>query len=453
MKKITISFLIYFISNIGFSQSISVASFKILESDLTANTAGTMEQDQNGETAALVKVVTTQTGFTFDGGSMGIVKTKQTPGEIWVYVPRGSKKITIKHLQLGVLRDYYYPIAIDPARTYEMVLTTGTVQTIIKQTRTSQYVVFQLTPPNAIVELDGTLLQTIDGTATKMMKFGAYDYRVQAPNYFLEVGKVTINDPDKKTVVNVALKPNFAHINIKVDNSAEIWINGEKKGTGTWSGPLGGGTYEFEAKKVGHRSTIITKDIIVTKEPQTFTLQPPTPIYGEADINSTPAMADIYIDGEKKGQTPLLLSNLLVGSHQLRICKKGYDDYIKELNIKEHETISELALLYKEKEVNNSSNQINEEVIAAYKRAEVINKTDKDMAGRLAKADYQQVVDLLSEKADRSKSENTMLKYSLHYLMFSAYLDKNIAGAKEYAAKILTIDPEYKPAQEIQNLK
>jgi hypothetical protein len=75
------------------------------------------------------------------------------------------------------------------------------------------------------------------------------------------------------------------------------------------------------------------------------------------------------------------------------------------------------------------------------------------MAGRLAKADYQQVVDLLSEKADRSKSENTMLKYSLHYLMFGAYLDKNIAGAKEYAAKILTIDPEYKPAQEIQNLK
>ena len=90
---------------------------------------------------------------------------------------------------------------------------------------------------------------------------------------------------------------------------------------------------------------------------------------------------------------------------------------------------------------------------ASYKRGEIINKTDKDMAGRLAKADYQQVVDLLSEKADRSKSENTMLKYSLHYLMFGAYLDKNIAGAKEYAAKILTIDPEYKPAQEIQNLK
>ena len=90
---------------------------------------------------------------------------------------------------------------------------------------------------------------------------------------------------------------------------------------------------------------------------------------------------------------------------------------------------------------------------ASYKRAELINKTDKDMAGRLAQADYQQVVNLLMDKADRSKSENTMLKYSLHYLMFSAYLDKNIPGAKGYAEKILTVDPEYKPALEIQNLK
>lgn len=90
---------------------------------------------------------------------------------------------------------------------------------------------------------------------------------------------------------------------------------------------------------------------------------------------------------------------------------------------------------------------------ATYKRAELINKTDKDMAKRLAKPEYAKVVELLGDKADRSKSENTMLKYSLHYLMFGSYLDKNIPGAKEYAEKILAIDPEYKPALEIQNLK
>ena len=44
------------------AQNISVSSFKLLESDLTANTTGTMERDQNGEIAALIKVVTNEQG-------------------------------------------------------------------------------------------------------------------------------------------------------------------------------------------------------------------------------------------------------------------------------------------------------------------------------------------------------------------------------------------------------
>ena len=94
-----------------------------------------------------------------------------------------------------------------------------------------------------------------------------------------------------------------------------------------------------------------------------------------------------------------------------------------------------------------------QEAYATYKRAELINKLDKNMEKRLAKADYQKVVELLSNKADRGKSENNMLKYGLHYLMFGSYLDKNVPAAKEYAEKILAIDPEYKPALEIQSLK
>ena len=104
------------------AQTISVSSFRLLETDLTANTAGTMEIDQNGETAALIKVVTTQTGFSFDGGALGVVKTKQNSGEIWIYVPHGLKRISISQPDYGVLRDYYFNIPIEAARTYEMIL-------------------------------------------------------------------------------------------------------------------------------------------------------------------------------------------------------------------------------------------------------------------------------------------------------------------------------------------
>ena len=342
------------ITYISYSQSISVSNFKLLDTDLTANTAGTMELDQNGETAALIKVVTTQTGFTFDGGSMGIVKTKQTPGEVWVYIPRGAKKISIKHPQLGVLRDYYFPVAIEPAKTYEMVLVAGEVQTIVKQARTSQYVVFNLTPPDAVVELDGELLKTEGGVASKMMKFGTYNYRIKAPDYLSEAGAVTIDDPNNKKVVNISLKPNFAQVTIKVDNNAEIWVNGEKKGAGSWTGNLGAGTYELEAKKAGHRSTMTTRDIDVTPEPQIVTLQAPIPVYGEADINSSPGMADIYIDGEKVGQTPQLISDLLIGKHDLSIVKDGYAIEYKTIEIKEGD-VQSISIQLKEKKNDDLS--------------------------------------------------------------------------------------------------
>ena len=93
-------------------------------------------------------------------------------------------------------------------------------------------------------------------------------------------------------------------------------------------------------------------------------------------------------------------------------------------------------------------------IYAAYQCATMNNKLDKTGEKGLAKPDYQKVVDLLANKADRDNSENTMLKYSYHYLMSNAFLyGKNKALAKEYADKILAIDPEYSPAQQIKELK
>ena len=131
------------------AQTLAVTSFKPLPNDLTANMAGTQEKDQNGDVAALIKVVTSQTGFSFEGGMAGIVKTQQRTGEIWVYVPHGIKKITILHQSLGVLRDYYFPCAIEAAKTYEMALTSGEVRTTVVEDLGVSYLVLSVTPKTA----------------------------------------------------------------------------------------------------------------------------------------------------------------------------------------------------------------------------------------------------------------------------------------------------------------
>ena len=94
-----------------------------------------------------------------------------------------------------------------------------------------------------------------------------------------------------------------------------------------------------------------------------------------------------------------------------------------------------------------------QEVYATYMAASTINKIDDNMKQSLAKPDYLKVIELLANKADRTKGDNTMLKTAYHYMMFNSYINKNVAGAKDYAEKILVIDPEYKPALEIKNLK
>lgn len=95
-----------------------------------------------------------------------------------------------------------------------------------------------------------------------------------------------------------------------------------------------------------------------------------------------------------------------------------------------------------------------QQIYAAYQCATMNNKLDKTGEKGLAKPDYMRVVELLENKANRDNSENTMLKYSYHYLMSNAFLyGKNKPLAKEYANKILAIDPEYAPAQQIRDLK
>ena len=73
----------------------------------------------------------------------------------------------------------------------------------------------------------------------------------------------------------------------------------------------------------------------------------------------------------------------------------------------------------------------------AAKKIELIKKSDEVYAALIQKYPTQEIYST----------------YAYHYLMFNAYINKNIDGAKQFAEKILQIDPEYKAALEIQALK
>ena len=209
MKHFRIIILsLFFMPLMTFAQDIAVKSFQALPMDMTASSPEGKRIDQNGIEAALIKMVTTEQGFTFEGGTLGIVDTKQKDGEIWVWVPRGARKITIKHQQLGVLRDYRYPLEITEGKTYRMELTVGTVETVVKEEVRKQYLSFQIEPHDATLWVNDEEWEVDeDGGAINFLDFGTYTYRVQAPGCQPDAGKVTLDDASVTKEVSVNLNP------------------------------------------------------------------------------------------------------------------------------------------------------------------------------------------------------------------------------------------------------
>ena len=102
------------------AQKFSVSNFRVLSNDVSAFIDPV--KDLNGDDCALIKVQGSP-DYVFST-PLGIVRRIEKVGEIWLYIPRQSKKITIKHPQWGVLRDYRFPERIDSHITYELTLDT-----------------------------------------------------------------------------------------------------------------------------------------------------------------------------------------------------------------------------------------------------------------------------------------------------------------------------------------
>ena len=158
-----------------------------METDLTARVAAP-KRDQNGEVCALLRIVTTDMNYMFEPDALGIVARENKPGEIWVYVPRGARRISIMHERYGVLRNYFYPDIIEAATVYEMVLETGNSEEQTSADTNMQLLVMRPEPATADIYIDDEKMPTENGVFSATMKKGEHTYRVEAPMYAPEAG-------------------------------------------------------------------------------------------------------------------------------------------------------------------------------------------------------------------------------------------------------------------------
>ncbi|MCH5233806.1 MAG: PEGA domain-containing protein [Muribaculaceae bacterium] len=218
-------------------QKMWVESFKIEEMDPTAIREGTKKIDQNGEVSALIKIETTQKGFQFDAGSLGVVAVEpqntEHPAEIWLYLPRGVKNLIIQHPILGRI-PFSYEKRLEEGKTYRMKLTTNEVNQLVTDYDNEKEFVFDIYPPDATLYINGIIIdKQQNGHYVQHLPFGNKHYRVVADNYHPEEGDIEINDNPNNTKKEIILKQAFGYLNIPGGNDldgAEVFLDSKQLG-------------------------------------------------------------------------------------------------------------------------------------------------------------------------------------------------------------------------------
>jgi len=79
---------------------------------------------------------------------------------------------------------------------------------------------------------------------------------------------------------------------------------------------------------------------------------------------------------------------------------------------------------------------------------------DPESKEGLAKPYYNALITSLESKADRSSNETAMLKSAYSYFMvYEINVLKNTTSAKEWASKLLSIDPQNEMAKQVMSFK
>lgn len=341
MKKLLAIVLCICLTPLLRAQNMKVVDFRLLENDLTANTRGTEKMDQNGDKAALIKIVTPERGFTFDGGTLGIVATEERNGEIWLYVPRRAMKLIVQHKDYGVMRDFNYPIPIEGGRTYEMYIDIGI----------GRYVTITSQIANSTIYIDGENC----GMAPirhKYLNYGRHTFRALKDRYEGEQSLMITTDDDQHRVITVEQKDmsdHFGDVTVAVENNADIFFEGRKVGTGTWKTQLREGNYTIETRKADCDPEK-TSFSVVAKKQNDVKATPPTQHTGYLSIYTRPRnITSIY-----NGAFSIDLSEtqtLPVGTYQLRFSRKGYYDQDKEYTVVHNQTTRDTVTLERVKYV------------------------------------------------------------------------------------------------------
>lgn len=330
MKKIFILLftIITATSNLFAQDKLTIESFVEKSNDISGRTYS--KTDNNGIPCALLKVHIASKNVKFEGLIIGDPEYKTS--EYWVYMPNGSKRLTIKlegYLPLDVEFSKYGIHSLESKVTYELVIS-GIIKNIIeKEEKVIQgWVLINSNPPGADVWFDGNHCGTTP--LEKKWPYGTYSYELKKSKY--HNFKETITLDKQKFEKEITLLPKFGRIEVNNDISgAEIILDNKstKKLTPCVLDSIDSGEHEITIKKDKYNP--ISKKIIVTDNETTQVSSMMEARFAKITIKTTEG-AQIFIDSKNKGTTTYS-EELVEGFYDIEIKLEHHKPINKQIKI------------------------------------------------------------------------------------------------------------------------
>ena len=203
-----------------------------------------------------------------------------------------------------------------------------------------QHVVFKLSPADAVLEIDGSILPgSVEngGYVEKRLKSGSYEYTVIAPNYHTCKDVIVVRD--RRVDVNVTLKPAYGFLQVSGESLKEayIYINGNY---------IGRMPIDQQKLRSGEHSVRIIKQHykpfeakVVVNDSQTTTLTPELePSFAKVTLRAATSDTEIWLNEEYVG-SGTYTTELDTGSYSVDGRKAGHTSHPRIFDVKSSATL------------------------------------------------------------------------------------------------------------------
>ncbi len=173
-------------------------------------------------------------------------------------------------------------------------------------------------PPALFEKAKRALFPTVGGNPSMLKSFINKVVSV-IPNNLWTVGSATFY---------VKERPQVAMLTVNTAPSgASVYLDGILRGRTPLTISTNPGTHSVKISLSGYKTMVITVNLRSgERRSLSYTLQRVTQ-YGTLKVSSNPQGAKVYVDGTYRGITPLSISSLRAGTHEVKVIKSGYQTW------------------------------------------------------------------------------------------------------------------------------